>query len=135
MLMTRILTNSDRKKVKNIKHDGNITLDEVIEVAKKMRSRSMARKLSGTVKEMLGTARSLGCTVGCAPQLSLCSFVREQIKNHHRIIHVSGQRRVTNGHHRQDQRRRNRDPRVRRAVRKPQRVNVRTSAVHSCKHK
>jgi len=58
----------DRKKVKNIKHDGNITLDEVIDVAKKMRNRSMARHLSGTVKEMLGTARSLGCTVnGEAP--------------------------------------------------------------------
>jgi large subunit ribosomal protein L12e len=58
----------DRKKVKNIKHDGNITLDEIIEVAKKMRHRSMARELSGTVKEMLGTARSLGCTVnGEAP--------------------------------------------------------------------
>ena len=58
----------DRKKVKNIKHDGNITLDEVIDVAKKMRGRSMARSLAGTVKEMLGTARSLGCTVnGEAP--------------------------------------------------------------------
>ncbi len=53
----------DRKKAKNIKHDGNITLDDVIEVARTMRSRSMARHLSGTVKEMLGTANSLGCTV------------------------------------------------------------------------
>ena len=53
----------DRKKVKNIKHDGNITLDELFDVAKKMRARSMARHLSGTVKEMLGTARSLGCTI------------------------------------------------------------------------
>ncbi len=53
----------DRKKVKNIKHDGNITMDDVIEVARAMRSRSMARHLSGTVKEMLGTANSLGCTV------------------------------------------------------------------------
>ena len=59
----------DRKKVKNIKHDGNITLEEVIDVAKKMRARSMARHLSGTVKEILGTARSLGCTVnGEAPE-------------------------------------------------------------------
>jgi len=58
----------DRKKVKNIKHSGNITLDEVIAAAKKMRARSMARHLSGTVKELLGTARSLGCTVnGEAP--------------------------------------------------------------------
>lgn len=38
-------------------------MNEVIEIAKTMRSRSMARHLSGTVKEMLGTAQSLGCTV------------------------------------------------------------------------
>jgi large subunit ribosomal protein L12e len=58
----------DRKKVKNIKHDGNIALEEVIEVAKTMRPRSMARHLAGTVKEMLGTAQSLGCTInGEAP--------------------------------------------------------------------
>jgi large subunit ribosomal protein L12e len=53
----------DRKKVKDIKHDGNLTLDQVIEVARTMRHRSMARTLSGTVKEMLGTCNSLGCTV------------------------------------------------------------------------
>lgn len=58
----------DRKKVKNIKHDGNLTLDQVIDVARTMRSRSMARQLSGTVLEMLGTCMSLGCTVnGEAP--------------------------------------------------------------------
>lgn len=57
----------DRKKVKNIKHDGNITLDEVFDVARKMRERSMARELKGTVKEILGTARSLGCTVNGEP--------------------------------------------------------------------
>ena len=28
-----------------------------------MRSRSMARKFSGTVKEILGTAQSVGCTI------------------------------------------------------------------------
>lgn len=37
----------DRKKVKNIKHNGNITLDEVIKIARTMRPRSMARKLEG----------------------------------------------------------------------------------------
>ncbi|CAK4355182.1 unnamed protein product [Aphanomyces euteiches] len=58
----------DRKKVKNIKHDGNLTLDIVIDIARTMRNRSMARTLAGTVKEMLGTANSLGCTVnGEAP--------------------------------------------------------------------
>merc|ERR1739840_12670 len=53
----------DRKKQKNIKHNGNITLEDVYGVARIMRERSMARYFSGTVKEMLGTAQSVGCTV------------------------------------------------------------------------
>ena len=42
----------DRKKVKNIKHSGNITLDAVINIARVMRAKSMAKKLVGTVKEV-----------------------------------------------------------------------------------
>jgi len=53
----------DRKKVKNVVHDGNITMDDVLHAARTMRDRSMAKELKGTVKEMLGTANSLGCTV------------------------------------------------------------------------
>ncbi|XP_011018204.1 PREDICTED: 60S ribosomal protein L12-like [Populus euphratica] len=53
----------DRKKTKNIKHNGNISLDDVIEIAKVMSVRSMAKDLSGTVKEILGTCVSVGCTV------------------------------------------------------------------------
>ena len=53
----------DRKKVKNILHDGDITLEVVYEIARKMRHRSMARELKGTVKEILGTAVSVGCTI------------------------------------------------------------------------
>ncbi|KAL7248102.1 hypothetical protein ACSBR2_002916 [Camellia fascicularis] len=53
----------DRKKTKNIKHTGNISLDDVIEIAKVMKPRSMAKDLSGTVKEILGTCVSVGCTV------------------------------------------------------------------------
>ena len=44
----------DRKKMKNIKHNGNISLDDVIEIAKVMKPRSMAKDLNGTVKEILG---------------------------------------------------------------------------------
>lgn len=59
----------DRKKVKNIKHNGNLTMDEIIKIARIMRPRSMARKLEGTTKEILGTAVSVGCTVdGQHPQ-------------------------------------------------------------------
>ncbi|CAH2089742.1 unnamed protein product [Euphydryas editha] len=57
----------DRKKQKNIKHNGNITLEDVIGIAKIMRPRSMARYLSGTVKEILGTAQSVGCTIDGRP--------------------------------------------------------------------
>ena len=52
-----------------MKHDGNISLEEVINIARVMKDRSMSRHLSGTVKEILGTARSVGCSVdGMNPQ-------------------------------------------------------------------
>merc|ERR1712157_441761 len=58
----------DRKKVKNISHNGNITMDDIISIARTMRPRSGARDLSGTIREILGTAQSVGCTVdGEAP--------------------------------------------------------------------
>ncbi|KAI5584248.1 hypothetical protein BDE02_06G067000 [Populus trichocarpa] len=50
----------DRKKTKNIKHNGNIALDDVIEIAKVMSSRSMAKDLSGTVKRFWGLVFQLG---------------------------------------------------------------------------
>ncbi|KAJ1066755.1 hypothetical protein K5549_006307 [Capra hircus] len=53
----------DRKKQKNIKHSGNITFDEIVNIAQQMRHRSLARELSGTIKEILGTAQSVGCNV------------------------------------------------------------------------
>lgn len=67
----------DRKKVKNIKHSGNLTFDEVVGIARTMRPRSQARKLEGTALEVLGTAQSVGCTVeGCRPH-----DVIDKIKN------------------------------------------------------
>ncbi|KAL7079684.1 hypothetical protein ACQ4LE_001857 [Meloidogyne hapla] len=53
----------DRKKVKHVKHSGNLTIEQIINIARQMRPRSMAKKLEGTVKEILGTAQSVGCTV------------------------------------------------------------------------
>lgn len=53
----------DRKKEKNIKHSKSIPLDEIIEIARIMRFKSLAKELSGTVKEVLGTAFSVGCQV------------------------------------------------------------------------
>ena len=44
----------DWKKTKNIKHNGYISLDDVIEITKVMKPRSMSKDLSVTVKEILG---------------------------------------------------------------------------------
>ena len=53
----------DRKEMKNIKHNGNIALNDVIEIARVMKSRSMAKELVETVKEILSTCLSVGYTV------------------------------------------------------------------------
>ncbi|XP_038052963.1 60S ribosomal protein L12-like [Patiria miniata] len=71
----------DRKKVKNIKHDGNVSFEEILRIARIMRERSMARELSGTVKEILGTAQSVGCTVdGMNPHDVIDKINNEEIE-------------------------------------------------------
>jgi Ribosomal protein L11, RNA binding domain len=55
---------------KNIQHNGNLSLDDVVEIARIMRDRSCARALSGTVKEILGTCVSVGEAWGmCSPRV------------------------------------------------------------------
>merc|ERR1712008_54040 len=59
----------ERKKTKNIKHSGNLTKEQIFGVARAMRYKSMAKEFKGTVKEILGSCRAVGCTVdGQAPQ-------------------------------------------------------------------
>ncbi|OJJ47877.1 hypothetical protein ASPZODRAFT_64454, partial [Penicilliopsis zonata CBS 506.65] len=53
----------DRKKEKNIKHNKSVSFDEIVEIARTMRTRSLAKELKGTVLEILGTAFSVGCQV------------------------------------------------------------------------
>ncbi|OHS96590.1 60S ribosomal protein L12 [Tritrichomonas foetus] len=53
----------DRKKTKNVKHSGNLTLDTIIDIARQMRHKSMSKTLAGTVKEVLGTAQAMGARV------------------------------------------------------------------------
>ncbi|KAI1004999.1 hypothetical protein K3495_g3216 [Podosphaera aphanis] len=53
----------DRKKEKNIKHNKSITLEEIIDIARTMRFKSLSKDLKGGVKEILGTAFSVGCQV------------------------------------------------------------------------
>ena len=53
----------DWKKVKNIKHSGNITKDDILNAARIMRPRSMSKNLADVVIEILGAAQSVGCTI------------------------------------------------------------------------
>jgi large subunit ribosomal protein L12e len=53
----------DRKKEKNIKHSKSVPLEDIIEIARTMRFKSFSKDLAGTVKEILGTAFSVGCQV------------------------------------------------------------------------
>ncbi|CAI8501469.1 60S ribosomal protein L12A [Hanseniaspora opuntiae] len=53
----------DRKKVKNVKHSGNIALEEIIDIARQMQEKSFGKNLASVTKEILGTAQSVGCRV------------------------------------------------------------------------
>ncbi|XP_050995936.1 60S ribosomal protein L12-like [Acomys russatus] len=53
----------DRKKQKNIKESGDITFEEIVNIARQMQHRSLARELSGTIKEILSAAQSVDCNV------------------------------------------------------------------------
>ena len=54
-----------RKKEKGavFKHTGNLSLQQIITIAKQMRDRSLSRELKGTVKEVLGSCVAVGITV------------------------------------------------------------------------
>ncbi|KAH6890030.1 hypothetical protein B0T10DRAFT_548516 [Thelonectria olida] len=65
----------DRKKEKNIKHSKSVSLDEIIEIARTMRFKSFAKELKGTVKEILGTAYSVGCQVDGKPPQSIIDAI------------------------------------------------------------
>jgi Ribosomal protein L11, RNA binding domain len=64
---------------KNIKHNGNLKLNEIIEIARVMKPRSCAKELSGTCKEVLGTCVSVGCTVEGAHPSEMITKVRMNV--------------------------------------------------------
>ncbi|KDD76983.1 hypothetical protein H632_c48p1 [Helicosporidium sp. ATCC 50920] len=53
----------DRKKEKNVPHNGSVPLEEIYQIARIMRDRSCAASFKGSVKEILGTCVSVGCKV------------------------------------------------------------------------
>ncbi|KAH9236907.1 hypothetical protein K456DRAFT_34044 [Colletotrichum gloeosporioides 23] len=66
----------DRKKEKNIKHSKSVALDEIIEIARTMRYKSFSKDLAGTVKEILGTAYSVGCQVDGKPPQAIIDAIQ-----------------------------------------------------------
>ena len=70
----------DRKKEKHRQHNGNLKLDQVLEIAKLMKPKSMARSFKGTVREVLGSCVSVGCTVdGSDPRAIQKAIERNEI--------------------------------------------------------
>jgi len=70
----------DRKKDKNLPHDGNLSMNDVYEAARVMAERSWAKTFRGTVLEMLGTAVSIGCTVeGQSPKAVIAQIKAGEI--------------------------------------------------------
>merc|ERR1712007_92694 len=61
----------DRKKTKNIKHSGNLTKAQFLDVCRQMRAKSLSKEFKGTVKEVLGTCNAVGCTVDGSKPLKL----------------------------------------------------------------
>merc|ERR1711972_1141845 len=49
--------------IKQLKHSGNLTKEQIFDVCRQMQSKSLAREFKGTVKEVLGTANAVGRTV------------------------------------------------------------------------
>ena len=52
-----------RDKETHYKHEGNLEFDAVVDIARQMEHKSMAKTFKGTVKQILGTCNSIGITV------------------------------------------------------------------------
>ncbi|KAH9319380.1 hypothetical protein KI387_021149, partial [Taxus chinensis] len=67
----------DKEKTKIIKHTRNILVDDVIEIVKVMKHRSMEKPLVGNVKEILGTCVSERHTIDGKDTKNLQSDIDE----------------------------------------------------------
>ena len=64
-LILKALNEAPRnRKIKNITHNGNISVEELYNISRILRPTTFSKKFSGTVCQILGTCRSIGCTVG-----------------------------------------------------------------------
>ncbi|KAF7700559.1 60S ribosomal protein L12 [Cucumispora dikerogammari] len=59
----------DIKKEKNVLHTGDISMIDVVEIAKLIRFKSLSKKFEGTVRQVVGCCKSIGCTIdGMSPK-------------------------------------------------------------------
>jgi large subunit ribosomal protein L12e len=71
----------DRKKVKNVTHKGNLTLEQVKKIARILEEKSLSKTFAGTVKQVLGTCLSIGCTVDKkSPKLVQAQITSGEVK-------------------------------------------------------
>ncbi|KAJ6253107.1 ribosomal protein L12 [Anaeramoeba flamelloides] len=81
-LIIKALNEPPHEKSADFKHTGNLSLEQVKEIARQMRHKSLANEFEGVVKEMLGTCVSVGCTV----EKKSPKEIQEKIKNGEIII-------------------------------------------------
>ena len=71
----------DRKKVKNVNHKSNLSMEQIKKIARVMEEKSMAKTFAGTVKQVLGTCQSLGCTVDKqSPKVLIAKINNDELK-------------------------------------------------------
>lgn len=71
----------DRKKEKNITHEGSISMVDVVEIARKIKDRSLSNKFEGIIKEVLGTCVSIGCKIeGKTPKDVISEIKNGQVR-------------------------------------------------------
>lgn len=57
-------------------HTNSIPFNEIVGIARIMHTKSLAKTLQGCVLEMLGTCRSVGCSVDGAPPQDIIAAIR-----------------------------------------------------------
>lgn len=71
----------DRKKEKNIVHNGSLTMVDIVEIARKVKDRSLSNKFEGTIKEVIGTCLSIGCKIeGKSPKDVIADIKSGQLR-------------------------------------------------------
>lgn len=67
----------DRKKVKNVLHNGSLSITDLVEIARKVKGRCYANTFEGVVKTVLGACLSVGCLVDGKSPKEITKLINE----------------------------------------------------------